>query len=171
MFNNRCGIQEKLRIEIYDRNSGEMIDYRETYNPSSLIHRLKKLFGFTGHFAGDIVLDAGLADVADMIAERYQYVAIGTDDTPPEHDDTGLISEILREEATVTQVTTFYTNDTSRYTVMFTPTYDTTFCEASICKNASSGGDDIVFARETFVPFDATTSNSFVIIWDVVVMR
>jgi hypothetical protein len=168
---NKCGLQEKLRIEIYDRNSGELIDYRETYNPSSLIHRFKKFCGFTSHFAGDIVLDAGLADVADMIAERYQYVAIGTNDTPPEHDDTGLGGEILREEATVTQVTTFYTNDTARYTVTFTPTYDTTFYEAAICKNASSGGDDIIFARETFVPFSATTSISFVVIWDVVVMR
>lgn len=164
----KCGIQEKLRIDIFDKD-GNLTDYRETYNSHSLMHRIKKYLGFTDHFAGDIVLDAGLADVAAMIGERYNFIAVGTGTTAPEHDDTELETEVFtRVAAASSLVTTFYTNDTVRFTATFTPTYDASITEAAICVASNSG---LVFARETFVPFSAVTSTNFSVSWDVVVMR
>jgi hypothetical protein len=163
-------IQEKLTLKRYDERSN-CVQCIETYNPSSLWHRIKKKLGFTKCFSNDIVLDVGLADVALMIANRYGYIAVGTDDTAPEHDDMGLGAEIDRVSAATSIATTFYTNDTARFTATFTPEFDTTIYEAGLCKNASSGGDDITFARETYPAYSVVAAVPYLAVWDVVIMR
>lgn len=166
---NKCGIQERLTIHIYDEK-GNLIDTREPYN-GSLLQRIKKALGLT-RCTNDIVLNGGLEDVAAFIADRYGYIEIGSDATAPSANDTGVIAPLLsRSEASTTIATTFYDNDTVRFSAIFEPEYQITVREAGICKDASSGEGDITFARETFAAFTANAGAAFTLTWDVVVMR
>ena len=165
----RCGVQERLTIKIYDTN-GNLVETREPYT-GSWIQKVKRFLGLS-KCTNDIVLNAGLADVAEMISNRYGYIEVGTNATAPATTDTGCLSPTMsRSAVTATITTTFYTDDTVRFAATFTPEFTTTVYEAALCKDASSGEGDVVFARETFPGFTAVGGTTFTATWDVVVMR
>lgn len=165
----RMGIQERLTINVVD-STGHVISTAEPYS-GSWRHRISKWLGL-GCFCDDIVLDAGLADIAAYLIDEYHYMEFGNGTTKPEHDDTDLENALFSRCVTTNSiVTTFYTNDTARFQATIVPTYDATFYEAILCKNATSGGSDVVFARETFAPQVVANGVTMLANWDVVVMR
>jgi hypothetical protein len=158
-------MKDYIRIETYD-SDGNVLDFRETFDPDNPTHVAMKDADI---FAIDLITDAGLADIARMVAERYEYMSAGTGTTTPEHDDTGLESEALvRVVAATALSTTFYTNDTVTFTGLFTPSGSTDVTEAGIHLLASSSGD-ICFARETFPKM--TCVSPFYIAWKIIFMR
>ena len=162
-------IKEKLRIETYNAD-GSIAEYRETYQPDKISHRIKKALGFDKCLADDIILDSGLADIVRMIAERYQYVSVGTGTTTPEHDDEGLEAECMDRSAAATSIlTTFFDDDTVEFRASFTPLANYTIAESAIHVGAS--GDVPTLARETFVPMAVTSGKAFSVSWVIILMR
>jgi len=162
------GFKMKEVLKIYEKDTGKLLV--ETYNPDSIIHRIKKFFG-VGNFAEDLITDEGLADVARMIVERYVYVSVGTGDTAPEHDDTELETEALdRAVAATALVTTFYTEDTAQFSGEFTPLSNYTITESGIHLEETST-DDIMFARETFTPMSWVAGTTYTVVWQIIIMR
>lgn len=170
MNKDKMGVQERLTLYVID-DDGNVVDVRYPYTGSTW-QRIKKALGFGKCICDDIVLDTGLADVAYLIANRYEYMQFGNGTTTPAHDDSGLESPLFDRCAAATSLTTtFYTNDTARFTATVTPTYDVNFSEAILCKNATGGGDDVIFAHETYTPVSVVADNSMIGVWDVIVMR
>lgn len=162
----KTGLRESLTITVTDKD-GNVIATRSPHNPS-LLCRLKAWLGLVS-YCDDIVLDSGLADVADMISDRYSYMQFGNGTTTPAHDNTGLESALFTRVACSKSIaTTFYTNDTARFTATLTPTYDANISEAILC-TADTGG--VIFARETFPTVEVKNGVSITATWDVVVMR
>lgn len=161
-------IRENLRINVYDED-GNVIDYRETYKPDKLSHRIKNALGFNKCLAEDLIVDVGLADVVEMISNRYEYISIGSGTTTTEHGDTEMESEVMDRVVAATSIsTTFYANDTVTFRGTFTPDSNYTISESGIHVAASG---DIMFARETFTPLSVIASRSFDVAWSIILMR
>ncbi len=163
-------IADRVTITSYD-DDGRRIDYRETYRPESFMHRVRKLLGLDNKFCIDLILDSGLADVVSLIKDRYNYISVGTGATQPSNTDTGLESEILtRGYATKSIKTTFFTNDTAEFRAGFLPDANYMITESGVHKNETSV-DDIVFARETFPPYQFIKDVETDVAWEIIVMR
>jgi hypothetical protein len=57
----------------------------------------------------NLIVTAGLVDLATLLASNtladpYDHIALGTDETPPDWTQTGLINEVARSAATVEQL-------------------------------------------------------------------
>lgn len=147
-----------LRIEVYDED-GKLIDYRQTgdENPE--------------HGVEDLITDAGLADVVRMIAERYNYLSVGTGTTATEHDDTGMEAECMDRATAATSIsTTFYANDTVEFRGTFTPASNYSITESGIHYAATSSGDTM-YARETFPAIAVTSGIPFQVAFQIIQMR
>lgn len=169
-MNMNFKVQDRLHIKSVDSN-GHVLDERTTFQPDNLDHRVQQILGNTDQFANDLILDAGLADVAALVMDRYDYISVGTGTTIPEHDDTGLESEVLdRAVATKAQTTTFFTDDTITLRGLFTPVSNVTIAESGIHLLASASGD-ICFARETFTPVLCEGGGTTEVAWQIIFMR
>lgn len=169
-MNMNFKMQDRLHITSKD-NDGTVLDERITFQPDNLDHRVQKLLGNVDQFADDLILDVGLADVATMVMDRYDYISVGTGTTVPEHDDTGLESEVLdRALAVKDQTTTFFEDDTITFRGSFTPLTNYTIAESGIHLLAGASGD-ICFARETFTPMVFYADRAVEIAWQIIFMR
>ena len=157
----------KDKITIYNEFNKPIV---VTYE-GGLKQQIMKALGI-GCFANDLITDGGLADVADMILDRYDYISLGTGTTIPTRSDTQLETEsFTREQCTEKSLeTTYYVDDTARLTAEFIPAFNTSVTESGIHKNATSSGD-IMFARETFAPMAMTANITYPVVWDIIVMR
>lgn len=167
---NNFKVRDRIRIEIRNPEDGSLIDFRETFDATNPDHLALQEAG-VHCFADDLILDAGLADLARMVAERYPYVSVGNGTTTPVHDNTGLESELMDRVAAATSLTTtFYTNDTACFSGTFTPVGTVTVSESGIHTTAATSGD-ICFARETFTPMSCVGGRAFTISWQIIFMR
>lgn len=162
---NRCKMQDKVVITT---ESGSKL-VCGTYDSTNIIHRIKKWLGY--RYANDLILDGGLADIAEMVGDRYDYISIGVGLLLPSHDNTQLQTEVMRSQC-VSKVlsTTFYLNDTITFSAQFTPPTTYSISEVGINKNATTSGD-ITLARETFTPFSAANGIQFTVSYSVIMMR
>jgi hypothetical protein len=163
-------MQDRLLITMKD-DRGRIIDHRETFKPESLEHRIRRFLGLDQCLGNDLILDAGIADVADMILDRYDYISVGNGTTVPAHDDTELESEVLtRAAADKSQSSTFFTDDTIEFRGEFTPDINVAVSESGIHLTATPSGD-ICFARETFVPMQWYADVAVEVAWEIILMR
>jgi len=98
----------------------------------------------------NLIVNTGLALLAYLAigsGTAPTHIAIGTDGTAPAAGDTALNSEIDRQPATKSRVTTSVTNDTAQYVASFSFSGSYTIREAGLF-NAAAGGD--MLARQTF---------------------
>lgn len=167
---NSFGMKDRLDIQVYD-GTGRRIAHRTTYNPDSIVHRIRKILGLDKCLANDLITNGGLADVADMIMDRYDYMSVGTGTTTPEVDDTELESQILtRSACSKSLTTTYYTDDTITFTGTFVPEYDVEISECGIHLLSGASGD-VMFARETFTPVSCISGYNVQIAWQVILTR
>lgn len=167
---NSFGMKDRLTVTVLD-SSGKKVDFRETYDPGNIIHRLRKLLGLNRCLANDLITNDGLADVADMIMDRYDYMSVGTGVTTPEVDDEQLESEVLtRSLCSKSLSTTYYTDDTITFTGTFVPDYDVEISECGINLLSGASGD-VMFARETFTPVLCVSGYTVQIAWQVILTR
>lgn len=169
-MHNGFRIYDRLVVRRIDDN-GNIINERRTFDNTSIWDRILRELGITRCFADDLVTNAGLADVAALIRDRYDYMSIGTGFTPPEVTDTQLESEIyVRALCTKTLSTTFSTDDTVVFTGSFLPPYN---IEVSECGLHTTAGptNDILFARETFKPIEFVADQTTQLVWSVILTR
>lgn len=167
---NNFKMQDRLLITMKD-DRGKVRDYRETFRPESLEHRIRRFLGLDKCLGNDLILDVGLADVADLVLDRYDYISVGTGTTIPQHDDTGLESEVLdRVVADKSTSTTFFTDDTIEFRGEFTPETNVLIAESGIHLLSGASGD-VCFARETFTPMQWYADVSVEVAWEIVFMR
>ena len=88
------------------------------------------------------IVDTGLAEVANLIigsGTAFDNIAIGTGITGAVVGDTALETEVQRETATLSRVTTNTANDTSQWVNTFAFTGDVAVTEYGILNAASAG--------------------------------
>lgn len=122
----------------------------------------------------NLITNAGKAAIAavaltDVAGNRFDWIAIGTNNTAPAAGDTALGAEIstgggARAAATGTRVTTTVTNDTMQLQTTFTFTSSFTVQETGIF-NASSAGD--MLGRALIGPFSVVSGNTLQVTYKV----
>jgi hypothetical protein len=138
-------VKNNLKIEVYD-SKGKLV---KSYEGSNLITTL----GFSA-MASRLYSNSGY--------NPFTYIAIGTGDTAPEKTDTALETEIDREVATCTLMTTDTTDDTLQMTYIFDISGDHNLTEAGVF-NASSAGT--MLARHTFSALSLLDGWQVKVIW------
>jgi len=113
----------------------------------------------------NLVVDAGKAAVASRIngaggEALFNYVAVGTGTTTPAATDTALQTEVARQAATVSRVTTSVTNDTAKMETTFNFTASYAITEAGTF-NASTGGT--MLNRHTFSAINVNSGDALTI--------
>lgn len=135
--------RENVRIEVYD--NGKLVDERQGSN---------------------LIMDLGIAMMASrLVAATYNpvsHIAIGTGDTAPTAADTTLETEVDREAATITFITTDTTNDTVQLVYIFDISGNKTLAEAGLFNDASAGE---IFARHTFSALPVLDGWQVKVIW------
>lgn len=165
-------VKEYLVMKVYDKD-GNIEQQR--YTPMGRIEELRsyvaKLFGRGECYADDIVVDAGLADIASMIKDRYNYMSIGVGVLRTTRLMTQLQSEIgSRSLCTKGIETTYYPGDTITFMATFLIDTPVTLREAGIHKE-SSITNDIMLCRETYLGTAVAAGKQVAFLWKVVVMR
>lgn len=133
--------------------------------------RFLKLIGRGECYADDIVVDGGLADIANMVKNRYGYMSIGTVSTTTAHGTTALGGEVGSRSVTSNSLgTTYYANDTVVFTATFLLENPVTLREAGIHLMPTSSGD-IMLCRETYAGMACTAGQTIALLWKVVFSR
>lgn len=101
----------------------------------SLIDRILNFFGCKP-CTGDLVVNAGITDIASYIKDNYTIAAYGSGNTAPIVSQTALDSEIARKAVDVaTLTTTTMTSDTAHFEVTFTIASDCVVNEFALIKS------------------------------------
>lgn len=117
----------------------------------------------------NLVVDTGLAEAAallltDASGTDFDYIAIGSGSTSPVAGDTALETEVERQSATGTQITTSVTDDTAQLQTTFSFTGTETLNETGIFNAASTG---TLFARQTFSTVNVESGDDLQITWQI----
>ncbi|MFH7835153.1 MAG: hypothetical protein QXL51_00980 [Candidatus Aenigmatarchaeota archaeon] len=122
----------------------------------------------------NVLTKAGFAAMAGLFGDvdsqsAFKYIAIGTGTTSESADDTALQSEITngggeRALATVSRVTTTYTNDTCQLVTTFNFTSSFAVTESGVFNAASNG---VMASRKTFSAINVTNGDSLQITWKI----
>ena len=128
-----------------------------------------KVLGLGDKYAGDLIVNTGLVDVAQMIYDQYDYVAIGTGATPAANGDTALQTQVeTRVAPTKSIVTTTVPNDTAQFSGQFTLTAPRILTESGLFVLASGG---VMLARQVFSAINLNTSDIITFVWKIQVAR
>lgn len=85
---------------------------------------------------GDLVVNAGIADLAAYVRDNYTIAAYGTGTTAPAKTQTSLVAEVDRKAVeTATVITTTAPNDTAHFEVTFTLAADAVVTEFAMFKS------------------------------------
>lgn len=171
-MNQNAKASERLSITVFDENHN-VVDHRETYVQKGIASRIwlwiLRKTGFGKCYADDIMTNLALADIADMVYDRYTHISIGTGQTPPAGSDTALEAEIqTRVVATKSITTTFITNDTARFEGEITALSDITIYESGLHTAITDG---LMGCRETFAGMTILSGRSAMIVWELVFTR
>jgi hypothetical protein len=171
------GMVDSLRIEAYRPNADgtrTLIATRETFPKG--IHPAKKAlmkflqyFGFYSKYHGDLVVNTGIADIAQLIYDQYDYVGIGTGIVAADPTDTALGTQVeTRVAPTKSIVTTTITNDTAQFSGQFTLTAPRAITESG-CFVLASGG--VMLCRQVFSVLNLASGDIVTFVWKIQVSR
>lgn len=104
--------------------------------------------------------------LAQTASTTYKYIAIGTGTTGFSSGSILLTNEIQRALATVSSVTTSYTNDTAQLVATFNFTASYAVSEAGIFSNPNSG-TQYLWAAQSFAAVNVVSGDSIQITWTV----
>ena len=144
---NGSGMENNLMVWHYDAD-GNLKDYKEYHN---------------------LIVDDGLALSSQLLGEglggdRISHIAVGTDSTPPSSGQSALLSEEMRDEASVSLEETNVAGDTARFANTFNFASATNVRELGLFNAASNG---VMFARKDVV-HDMEAGENLQVQWDVV---
>jgi len=118
------------------------------------------------YVGSNLITNAGFTALASRTYSNtyspFTYIAIGTGDTAPEETDTTLETELDRESATCSLMTTDTTDDTVQLTYTFDISGDHDLTEAGVF-NASTAGT--MLARHTFSALHILDGWQVKVIW------
>ena len=138
--------------------------------PKVVYVKMLKLLGMGDEYAGDLIVNTGLADVAQLIYDQYDYVAIGTgtaNGSDPTQTALGTQVE-TRVAPTKSVVTTTITNDTAQFSGQFTLTAPRAITESGLFVLASGG---VMLARQVFSAINLNTNDVVTFVWKIQVAR
>ena len=163
------------QLEVWLTRNGKKTLLRETmpnHGPKRWVIKAGKLFGFFDRYMEDLVVTAGKAAVANLLATDsgtscFKYTAIGQDNTVPGAAQTALMNQYKRKAAdTITRVTTTTTNDTMQSTTTFDVTDTVAIVESGLF-DASTNGN--MLCRQTFAVINLVNGDQITFIWKIVV--
>jgi hypothetical protein len=105
----------------------------------------------------ELVMNRLLADTEDAVVG----MAIGTGSTAPVAGNTALGTEIDRDTAVATQITTTTTNDTIVFSKTFNFTDSYAVAEEGLLNSATTGGT--LFARHTFPAYNVVNGDTLTV--------
>lgn len=159
MFDNtKC--KDKLTV-IVER--GDNID---VIAPSCEMSFIQRLFNriFNKPCTGDLIVNAGITDIATYIKDNYTIAAYGEGSTNPELSNTALVSEIDRKTVdTAVLTTTDITNDTAHFEVTFEIVADVTVTEFAMFKTDGT----TMLCRQLAGPLTLKAGDSLTFIEDI----
>jgi hypothetical protein len=129
-----------------------------------------KALGLGDKYAGDLIVNTGLVDVAQMIYDQYDYVAIGTGAAnPTDPAQTALTAQVeTRVAPTKSITTTLITSDTAQFSGQFTLTAPRVLVESGLFVLASGG---VMLARQVFAAINLNTLDVITFVWKIQVAR
>lgn len=163
------------RLEVWLTRNGKRTLLRETMPNHGLkrwVIKIGKLFGLFDRYMEDLVVNAGKAAVANLLATDsgtacFKYTGIGQDSTAPAPGQTALLNQYKRQAAdTITRVTTNVANDTMQSTTTFNITDTVALVESGLF-DASTNGN--MLCRQTFAPINLQNEDQVTFIWKIVV--
>jgi hypothetical protein len=163
------------QLEVWLTRNGERTLLRETmpnHGVKRWVIKFGKLFGLFDRYMEDLVVNAGKAAVANLLATDsgtacFKYTGIGQDSTAPAPGQTALLNQYKRQAAdTITRVTTNVANDTMQSTTTFDITDAVALVESGLF-DAPSGGN--MLCRQTFAPINLQNGDQVTFIWKIVV--
>lgn len=171
------GMADSLKITVQRRQADgtlKVIEERETF-PKGINPVLKSFmkfmqnFGLFTRYHGDLIVNAGIADIAQLIYDQYDYVGIGTGTAAAAAADTQLETQVeTRVAPTKSIVTTAITNDTAQFSAQFTLTAPRAITESGVFV-ASSGG--VMLCRQVFSALNLASGDIVTFVWKIQVSR
>jgi hypothetical protein len=171
------GMVDSLEIKVFRPQadgSKTLIAERKTFskgiNPvKKAVMKFLQNFGLFQQYHGDLIVNAGLADVAQLIYDQYDYVGIGTGTTAAANTDTQLETQVeTRVAPTKSIVTTTITNDTAQFSGQFTLTAGRAITESGLFV-LSSGG--VMLCRQVFSVLNLASGDIVTFVWKIQVSR
>jgi len=111
------------------------------------------------------MMNVGLTDIATLINNKYDYVAIGTG-AAPGATATTLASEAMRVQSINTLETTTVTNDTSVQTATFNITGPLTITNSAVFDTDTAG---TMLCGQGFSAINVINGDTFITVWKEVV--
>ena len=171
------GMTDSLKIVVERRQADgtlKVVEERETF-PKGINPVVKKLMQFMQYFGlfkkyhGDLIVNTGIASIAQLIYDEYDYVGIGTGTTAAAATDTQLETQVeTRVAPTKSIVTTSITNDTAQFSAQFTLTAPRAITESGCFVAASSG---VMLCRQVFSALNLASGDIVTFVWKIQVSR
>lgn len=111
------------------------------------------------------MMNTGKADVALLINNKYDYVAIGTGSAPTATSTT-LDAEVMRELSTNTRITTTVTNDTSQQTATFSIATGYALTNSAVFDESTGG---VMLCGQGFSVINVIAGDTLITVWKEVV--
>lgn len=111
------------------------------------------------------MMNVGLTDIATLINNKYDYVAVGTGGAPAASATT-LASEALRVQSTNTLETTNVTNDTSVQTATYNIAAPAALTNSAIFDIDTAG---VMLCGQGFSAINVISGDTFIAVWKEVV--
>lgn len=181
MISNDFGLVDRLEIKVFrpmPDGTRKLIATRDTAPlgipfrfPTAKVVYVKflKFFGYGQEYAGDLIVNAGLVDIAQMVSDRYDYVGIGVGTAEALPANTALASQVeTRVAPTKSIVTTTITDDTAQFSGEFTLTAPRAITESGVFVLDTAG---VMLARQVFAVLNLDTNDIITFVWQIQVAR
>lgn len=181
MMCNDFGLVDRLELRAYRPQADgtmKLLASRDTAPlgrpfrmPTLSVIKVKflKMIGLGDEYAGDLIVNTGIVDVAQLIYDQYDYVAIGTGVVAADPTDTALGTQVeTRVAPTKSIVTTTIANDTAQFSGQFTLTGSRALTESGLFVAASSG---VMLARQVFSAINLNSGDVVTFVWKIQVAR
>jgi hypothetical protein len=176
-MNQNFGMMDTLELKVF--RDGKLIAERET-SPRMLTLRVPtlknvyvkflKVLGLGDKYAGDLVVNAGIKDVAQMIYDQYDYVGIGTSAANPvDPTQTALGAQVETRVAPAKSIImTTIADDTAQFSGQFTLTAPRVLKESGLFVLATGG---VMLARQVFSDINLNSGDIVTFVWKIQVAR
>jgi hypothetical protein len=170
-------VVDSLHIQVFrpqPDGTKKLIATRETFpkgiNPvKKAAMKFLQNFGLFTQYHGDLIVNTGLVDVAQLIYDQYDYVGIGTGSTAADPANTQLETQVeSRVAPTKSIVTTTIPNDTAQFSGQFTLTAPRAITESGLFVLASGG---VMLCRQVFSVLNLASGDIVTFVWKIQVSR